>query len=364
MCHDLQAPLRPRRVLTGFDGYLDSIKHVVAHRDAAGPAYFGSLTALGQRIEAAAGKSAQLELVPVAYKLGGNAPIMAQTLGCLGIDTVLVGTLGAPDLHPLFGEMHPRVQTYSLGAAAETLALEFGDGKLILSDVQAFADLGWARVAAQMGISRLDEILGQTDLIALVGLSNLPLATDLLDGLRRHLASGIARPAGQQFFFDLADPTRLADKHLRALLGVIGQYRELGRTTLGLNENEAIHLAKVLRGQTPPAGRDALPGWTTALYQALGVDALLVHPVDCSLLIDSSGCTLLEGRLVPQPRILTGGGDNLNAGFCLGLMQNWPTEACLLAGMATSGAYISLGHSPDRAQLTAYLRTWQADLAS
>jgi sugar/nucleoside kinase (ribokinase family) len=55
---------------------------------------------------------------------------------------------------------------------------------------------------------------------------------------------------------------------------------------------------------------------------------------------------------------LTGGGDNLNAGFCLGLLNNLSIEECMLAGMATSGAYVQNGFSPSMDDLIEYLKTY------
>ena len=51
---------------------------------------------LGERISAASGKSANLELFPRFEKLGGNGPIMANAMLSLGLNVRYIGALGNP----------------------------------------------------------------------------------------------------------------------------------------------------------------------------------------------------------------------------------------------------------------------------
>jgi hypothetical protein len=72
-------------VLVGFDGFVDTILHVVAQRETA--AKYTRMTAMREfaaKIEEAAGQSANFEFVAQMVKLGGNGPIMANALGSYG----------------------------------------------------------------------------------------------------------------------------------------------------------------------------------------------------------------------------------------------------------------------------------------
>src|SRR5450432_302213 len=68
-------------VLIGFDGFIDTILHVVDTRQSANEyTRIDTLKAFGERIVAAAGKSTNVEVVVQAVKLGGNGPIMANAM--------------------------------------------------------------------------------------------------------------------------------------------------------------------------------------------------------------------------------------------------------------------------------------------
>lgn len=345
-------------VVVGFDGYIDSIKRVVRQRSQDQIAYFETMPELATRIEYAAGKSAQLEVVPVTTKAGGNAPIMAHTLTRMGFGVHGIGPLGEPAIHEAFADLAKQARLYSLGPPADTTAWEFQDGKLILSDLSAFADLNWSLLQSNIGLQTLGTAFGQADLIAQVGLVNLPHARSLLHDICIQLMPRLPqRP--RKLFFDLADPTRMVDDALRAIVDTIGSYRPYGSVTLGLNENEALHLYKVYLGQD--GANMELEELSQALYKPLPVDQLMIHPVDRALLITEQHLETVPGRLVAQPKILTGGGDNFNAGYCLGWALDLPPAQCLLLGVATSGAYISQGASPDLAAISAYLERWGAE---
>ncbi|NJO01528.1 MAG: hypothetical protein HC880_07420 [Bacteroidia bacterium] len=80
------------------------------------------------------------------------------------------------------------------------------------------------------------------------------------------------------------------------------------------------------------------------------------------MLISAETSWELPGRVVAKPRISTGGGDNLNAGFCFGQLLGFSLPESLLLGMATSGAYVASGESPDIPALVAYLWQWHNEL--
>ena len=69
-----------------------------------------------------------------------------------------------------------------------------------------------------------------------------------------------------------------------------------------------------------------------------------------------------KGRIVENPLISTGGGDNFNAGFCLALMAGCYPEECMMMAMATSGAYVEQGKSPDLNDIENYLIQWRSEI--
>lgn len=349
--------------MLGFDGYVDYIQKAVQTSTKDTPAYFESLSDFGKHIVSAAGKSAQVELRTAVTKFGGNAPIMAHALARVGIRNYCVGTMGYPVLHDSFRELHEHCTVLSIGEPAITNALEFGDGKLILSETSTFKDIDLHYIHRLCGNDFLDKAIEESGLIAMVDWANLPNCTALWDQLCDHMAAIAVKE--KLFFFDLCDPSKKSGQEIRQVLGVIGRYRRLGKTILGLNENEALKLYRALRdpGVTSDEGaEEELPVPLTEvskfIFDRTDIDVLLVHPVNCALLATDSGVIELPGKVVGRPKILTGGGDNLNAGFCFGLLNDFSLEESALLGMATSGAYVSSGYSPTIADLITYLNSW------
>ena len=94
----------------------------------------------------------------------------------------------------------------------------------------------------------------------------------------------------------------------------------------------------------------------------MNIDYLLIHPIDRTILFHQREVIEMQGRLVTEPKVLTGGGDNLNGGYCLGLLAGFSVTECMLLGMATSGAYIQNGVSPDLKEIIDYVNVWKDEL--
>ncbi|MCB1123720.1 MAG: carbohydrate kinase family protein, partial [Verrucomicrobiae bacterium] len=95
-----------KNALVGFDGFVDRITSVVDQRFGQGDKFerMETIEVFGNRILAAAGQSANIELYINYEKLGGNGPIMANALLNAGLITRYVGALGEATIHPVFEE--------------------------------------------------------------------------------------------------------------------------------------------------------------------------------------------------------------------------------------------------------------------
>src|SRR5690606_257306 len=93
----------------GLDGFVDEIISVVDERRSANDySRIPTISALAERIAAAAGRSTNIELVTTRTKLGGNGPIMGNALAALGVRVTYLGALGYPNIHPVFEEFARR----------------------------------------------------------------------------------------------------------------------------------------------------------------------------------------------------------------------------------------------------------------
>ncbi|CCH53399.1 hypothetical protein BN8_02491 [Fibrisoma limi BUZ 3] len=358
-------PHSPYKAFVGLDGYVDKIQKVVRAKRPDGNDYFDQISELAGLLHTLAGKSGQIELVTLATKIGGNAPIMAQALASLGISNRCIGTLS----DPVFDQMHRGCELVSLGPPAETNALEFGDGKLIFSEVSVFERLRWSFIVGQLGIESIRRQYAESRLVAFVDWANLPHSNELWENYLREIVSQAPADPDRHLFFDLCDPTKRSIGSIQQALMIVAQYAPYGQVTLGMNENEARRIYLAVHGHSPAdaqrlAQTPDLPDIARCIREKTNIPTVLIHPIDCSLVATDAGVLTMPGRLVPHPTVLTGGGDNLNAGYCWGLLHGFSLADCLLLGMATSGAYVENGLSPDLAALIAYLDNWRVEIAT
>jgi hypothetical protein len=375
---------REFKALVGFDGYVDKIQKVVRSKNGTTSVYYDTITQIANHVATLAGVSGQIEIRNLELKLGGNAPIMANSLGALGIKNTCIGTMGYPDLNNVFEEINPNCEVVSIAEPAQTNAMEFNDGKLIFSEVSTFEQLTWTYVSAVAGVDNLTRWIYESQLVSFVDWANLNHCTDIWQGIlediivnlnpapsekernafyfsNKNLTKGDSNGMRHKnFFFDLCDPSKRSKEEILAALAVISKYKPYGRITLGMNENEARKVYKALDGDNPES--TDLQIITKYIFDKITVHQVLVHPTDRSIICNKNGVFEVKGRLVPEPRILTGGGDNLNAGFCLGLLMDLPVQQVMLLGMANSGAYITNGTSPEIDDLIHYLEVWGAEI--
>lgn len=348
--------------IIGLDGFIDKIQQPVKTQDQTGSSYFSSLESFGQRIKEASDQSAQIELHTNTIKLGGNAPIFANALAGLGVSNTCLGTFGLPEIHPVFLRIHDGCDIISLGNAAETNALEFEDGKLILSELSAFADLDWARVKKGLDLNHLGRQISKAGLIGLVDWCNLRHASDIWQGFLEELV----KPHVDQhprFFFDLADPSKKSVEDVNQVIGIINRFSAYGKVTLGVNENECLQLARFLGLEVKISDeKERLLKLGRLLFDFMNIDQLVIHPIDGCYIISYSDTNYLDGRVVQHPKVSTGGGDNFNAGFCFGLLNGFDTLQCMVLAMAGSGAYVQNGESPDPEALRHYLEQWLGEI--
>ena len=347
----------------GLDGYVDFIQRAVKFQSKDGPVYFETLKDYGEHIVKAAGKSAQIELVTYEKKLGGNAPIMAQALGSLGFKTTCIGNFGKDSIQDVFQETDDNVTLISIGEPAVTNALEFHDGKLILSEVGPFKNQDWKFLKSAVGLNNLFHPMNKAKLIALVDWCNLPYATEYWRGILVEVLPELSEKE-RHFFFDIADPSRRSDAELEEVLEVIEGYNSFGKVTLGLNENETEKLyASLLRNNGMVEGQPiSLIDMGQYIFRNINVWNLLIHPTNRSISINNNGISELHGRLVSKPKISTGGGDNFNAGYCAGLLLGFDIESSMILGMAASGSYVQNGMSNTLQEIESYINNWIHEL--
>ncbi|MHA1712509.1 MAG: PfkB family carbohydrate kinase [Candidatus Ranarchaeia archaeon] len=341
-------------VLVWPDGFIDEIFDVVDTRLSS--ERYTRINTIGQfakRINAYRERSGSIELVLRIRKYGGNAPYFAGAISNFGVPTTLIGCLGHPEdgILPLFNSLKERCQLITIAEPAYTEALEFKDGKIFLGRHKALHNVTWQRILKWVRQERLHELIEKTILFVQVNWAMLPH----LDKIWRHLIQDIfpsltPRLNGnrRQMFIDLCDPTKRGQKALQTALHIISDFQDYFDVTLGLNENEATRVTQALSIPFP-----SFEAWTQIANQIcsqLSIRTVTIHrtkeAVACEHVAGKEVLEKVDGFYTQSPLILTGGGDHFNAGFCLGVLCNWPLKSRLLTGVAASGAYVRTGESP------------------
>lgn len=353
--------IRSKSGLVGFDGFIDRIKQPVSQRYGPRDDFtpIPTIAEFGERILRAAGKSTNIELAPRLEKLGGNGPILANALLAGGLSLRYIGTLGKPDIHPLFRELAEKTQAVSLAEPSVTHALEFSDGKLMFGEMASLQEVTFDAMVGAVGEGMLHDMFSRADLLALVNWTMIPFMSDVLVALLDQVLPVLPPRDQRIFFFDLADPEKRSEGDIKTVLQTIRRFQEWGSVTLGLNLKEALTISRVL-GLAPEEPDEAgLRRLTTKIRQTLQIDMVVVHPRDSAACATRDDSWWVPGPFTDTPFITTGAGDHFNAGFCLGQLMHASPITCLTLGVSASGFYVRRGKSASLNDIDQFLRQWR-----
>jgi hypothetical protein len=320
----------------------------------------------GPKVAAAAGVAASYPVRHLGDKFGGNGPLFTAALNDIysgQIDVTYIGALGYPEVLPIFQEAlgGKTKRLYSLGRAAQTTCLEFTDGKIMLNDMSACAEVTWDRLVESVGSAALDEELKSANFISAVNWGKLPHAGAIWSNLAARLAElGVA--AKTVFcFMDLADFENRPFLEREALINRLEPITRQCETLLSFNLKEAWQMAEVFGGAYQ--GRrdaDSVAELTAYLHLRLAVDRVVVHPNNGAACASASGTVYVPGPHCSDPLISTGAGDNFGAGCLAAALQGLDDAGLVLAGNCASGHFVRSGRSATFADMGKLLDAWTA----
>lgn len=362
--------------VVGFDGFVDTIAHAVGARtsmEADGYDPIPTISAFGERIASAAGRSMNLELVEIETRGGGNGPLMAGAMAALGAQTTLIGALGGGDAaeptHPAYnGVIKACAHVRSIGPSARTDAVEFDDGKVMFNWSAPLLGIDYDRLIIELGrgepASGEDELVAMltgASLLATVNWTNMGGLGSIWDGLRERIFPRLPgqRPA---MFVDLSDPAKRTDHDLRFAMNGLAAFTAVTPVTLGLNIAEATRLRSLLGHSADPVSPepDALADAASGLQADLGLSCVVVHTKTGAggATADPGGSTCsVPSRFVDRPVLSTGAGDHFNGGFSVARMLGLPLDESLACGCETASHLVRTGKAPSMRELITTLRS-------
>lgn len=349
--------LAKSRTLVGLDGFVDTILHVVNKRESATKyTRVEKMKDFAKKIEAAAGFSANFEMVTQMVKLGGNGPIMANALGSYGTPVTYVGNLGAPNVHQVFNSFAKATDLYSIAEPGYTDAIEFTDGKLMCGKHGSMKEITWETILKHIPEDKLIKKFEEASLIALVNWTMIPFMNSIFNKILKNVAPKLTGEK-RWVFFDLADPAKRTSEDIAEVLKIIAKFQKHFKVILGLNFNESRQIGEVLGIKAPDQTEEKVAAHAAAIQAKLKVETVVVHPTHFAAAADANGATWVKGPYTAKPKITTGAGDHFNAGFCIGRLLGGDLATSLQIGVATSGFYVRQAKSPRLEDLKKFLQT-------
>ena len=343
-------------VFAGFDGFIDEVVHVVDVRaDCRSYSRVETIERYAKRIAAAAGLSTNIEYVTVQTKMGGNGAIYANALLQLGGRVRYVGALGDP-VEPIYRTLVEMCEAaVSIAPCAHTDAVEFLDGKLIISKLDAFKRITYRHILDVLGPDGLFHMMSGCQMLSFMNWTMIPGMSGIFEGI---LEDVLPRLSGAPYtFFDLADPEKRSDPDLSEALALIRRFQGGSRAILAMNLKEAMRVAEILNVR-----HGGLEELTRGIHDAMGIHAVVVHPVKEACCVVEGAYAHARGPYCAKPALTTGAGDNFNAGFCSALLGGNTARDALLTAVAASGYYVRNSRSPTMDELAAFKRSWERGL--
>lgn len=347
---------REMSAVIGFDGFVDLIYRVVKYqRHSSEYHWFCEIKEFADHIRKTAGKSGDMEIQLQRIQLGGNGPLLANALAKLECNVNCIGTFGNSKIHSVFEGVPSNCNLISIEEPCHTYAFEFNDGKLMFGQIEPLHHVNWAIVKTRLGLKNVINMVEESDLVGITNWSAITHLNTILDGILTEVVPYIAtsRLQSKWCFFDIADPSKRTSAELQRFLETLGLFAGHMQVALSLNEKEARMVAYAL--QLDSEDEDLIRIGQT-IFDELSIQLLTIHWLKGAIGFHKDIVQEVPNFYTEKPRISTGGGDNFNAGFCMGQLMNMPLQESLLFGNAVSSFYVTSGFSPNQEQLIEFLK--------
>lgn len=345
----------------GFDGFIDEVVYVVDKRlDEDHYERINYMKDYADRIRSGANLSINIEMVPIAQKIGGNGTIFANSLIMNGMNITYVGALGLPQIHPVYSDMAGKCHAVSISNPGHTDAIEFFDGKIISSKLEPLKAVSWSSLINTIGSESLIQLIENGDFAAFLNWSLVIHTTEIWENLLSEILPKLKSNACKKsLFIDLADPEKRLKKDIKKALQLIEKFSKYFRVILGLNKKEAYEIAVIL-GLDTGTNFECLSELLEYIKQHLNVDVVVIHPIEAAGAVTAECLYIVDGPYCKCPKLTTGAGDNFNAGFMLGQTLGFDIKESLLCGVANSGFYVREGRSPSYEELIHFIEVWKS----
>ena len=338
------------KVLLGCDGYVDETFEIVSERRSLSDfTAMKKLRNFAELLTERADGGVGLEIVPKRRCEGGFGINTARITAFLGIDSVVPGLFGRSEIDPAFTEFENVIDLHSLGDPALTIALEFGDGKVLMSNIEAVSSLTWGDFDSHFDPSQKKDLFSGVDIL---GLGYWSLTADFdafFEGFMKQYENG---KAPRRMFFDFADIKKKSKESFEKSLNLIRKYDEKIPMTLSVNEHEVLEVFLRVGVDCQTLEADTFIPALKEAREKIGLNELLVHTPNfaaASNATDGEGFALQE-RQTEVVRT-AGAGDSFNGGYISASLGDLPIKERLVIANAATAFFVTHATGPSKEQL-------------
>lgn len=342
------------KILLGCDGFVDETYEIVGERRSqtdftpmSNLKHFGEL--LVQRADGGVG----VELVPKRRCEGGFGINTARIAAFLGIESVLPGLYGRSEIDPAFVEFLGKCELLSMGDPALTIALEFDDGKVLMSNLEAVSTVSWADFEAHFDEQKRKEMFTDVDIL---GLGYWSLTANFDEFFEGFMAQYENIEPPRRMFYDFADIKKKSSESLMKTLGLIRNYNEKIPMTLSLNEHEVMELFLRLGIDYTSLAPETVSEPLAIAREKIGFDELLVHTPNFA-----AGSSAKDGEAFAMQDRQThvvrsaGAGDSFNGGYISASLGDLPIKKRLVVANAATAFFVTHATGPTKEELIAQI---------
>jgi hypothetical protein len=342
------------KIVLGCDGFVDETYEIVQVRKSQTDfTPMKKLKEFGELIVARGDGGVGVELVPKRRCEGGFGINTGRVAAVLGLKPRLPGLYGSPAIDPAYEQFENICELVSLGNPALTIALEFGDGKVLMSNLEAVSNLTWNDIKIHFGEKKLQSLFSDVDILGLGYWSLTANFDNLFLGFMEQYQT-ITPP--RRMFFDFADIKKKSEESFIKSLDLIKSYNSKIPMTFSMNEHEVLELLARIGVNKPEYTPAAIASALTTARKKIGFDELVVHTPEfaCASNSTEGEATAIQDRQTKIVR-LAGAGDSFNGGFLCASLGKLPLKERLVIANAVTAFFVTHGVPPNKEELVAQI---------
>ncbi|MHA1682668.1 MAG: hypothetical protein ACTSUE_17145 [Promethearchaeota archaeon] len=358
---DLRARLGTLRVFVGLDGYVDSLYALVKKRESVEQfEIMESMVAFSRKAMDTAGSSCNIERILKKQLGGGFGPNTARAVASLGIDVDLVGALGSP--RDIFTATLPgNVNFHSIGEPGETCALEFNDGKIMLTDFGNVNNITWDLIKKKLGREAVIDLMEKSDAIGQGHWALVPHMNETWKGWIDEVFPSLGSKE-RIFFVDPADMSKRPHQHVRDMVGYmeqLGTFKGV-KPVMSINDKEVIQITRCFDEL------DEITSFTDyytigeKMMELFDINSIIIHHPHFATISTKDDSWFVKEGFTSKPRFTTAAGDHFNGGIIMGLASGMfdPGEVLVIANACTAH-FVRTGNSPSLDDLQKFVNHYR-----